>query len=112
VTEAMPDSETRAAFLAVQNQKFETSGDAQTVVSRPTSTLAPTTSSTVVPAKLERAEILETLNEQNDDDTRSQTSYATSVREDDSDNRLSVRLLEEVLEEVARTRQSFECPYC
>lgn len=111
-TEARPDSETKAAFLAVQNQKVEAGEDAQTVISRPTSTLAPTTSSTVIPAKLERPETLEKLDEQNDDDTRSQTSYATSVGDDDSDNRLSVRRLEEVLEEVAGTTQSFECPYC
>lgn len=104
-TEALSKPKTSSTFLGVQEQQPEVVSDAQTVVSRPTSTLAPTTASTVVPAKLDH---LEKLEEQNEDDNRSQTSYATSVNEDENDNRLSVVRLEE----VAGTAQSFECPYC
>ncbi|KAH8749410.1 hypothetical protein F5882DRAFT_488661, partial [Hyaloscypha sp. PMI_1271] len=91
-----------------KGQPSKVADDAQTVISKPTSTLAPTTASTVIPAKLESAESLAKLDEQGEDDTRSQTSYATSIGDDDCDNRLSVVRLEE----VAGTSQSFECPYC
>ncbi|KAH8805202.1 hypothetical protein F5884DRAFT_885273 [Xylogone sp. PMI_703] len=106
--EEIPESKISTTFLAVQRQQDSVPYDAQTVISRPTSTLASTTASTVIPAQLESTEHLDKLEEQNEDDNRSQTSYATSVGEDDSDSRLSVVRLEE----VAGTGQSFECPYC
>lgn len=104
-TEALSKPKTSSTLLAVQEQQPKVVSDTQTVVSRPTSTLAPTTASTVVPTKFDH---LEKLEEENEDDNRSQTSYATSVDEDENDNRLSVVRLEE----VAGTAQSFECPYC
>lgn len=104
-SETLPELEMGNAFLTVKGQQIEVISDAQTVVSRPTSTLAPTTASSVVPAKFEH---LGNLEEQDEDENRSQTSYATSVNEDETDNRLSVV----ALEEVAGTAQSFECPYC
>jgi hypothetical protein len=104
-TEALSEPKMGSTYLAVQGQQSEVVSDAQTVVSRPTSTLAPTIASTVVPAKFDH---LEKLEEQNEDDNRSQTSYATSVNEDENDNRLSVVRLEE----IAGNTQSFECPYC
>lgn len=107
-TEAKLEPKMNPTFLATQGQPSKVADDAQTVISRPTSTLAPTTASTVIPAKLESAESLAKLDEQGEDDTRSQTSYATSIGDDDCDNRLSVVRLEE----VAGTSQSFECPYC
>ncbi|PMD16118.1 hypothetical protein NA56DRAFT_649723 [Hyaloscypha hepaticicola] len=73
--EALSEPKIGSTLLAVQGQQSEVVSDAQTVVSRPTSTLAPTTASTVVPAKLDH---LEKLEEQSEDDNRSQTSYATS----------------------------------
>ncbi|CAG8974901.1 hypothetical protein HYALB_00006684 [Hymenoscyphus albidus] len=94
--------------LAVQEQNTTTHDDAQTVISRPTSTLAPTTASTVIATKLESAMRLGDVEEEAEDDNRSQTSYASSVGEDESDNRLSIIRLEE----VAGTFESFECPYC
>lgn len=105
--ESTSKPETASTFLAVQGKQPVLHDDTQTVISRPTSTLAPTTASTVNAARLEAAAKLENLIE-DEDDNRSQTSYATSVGEDDSENRLSVVRLEE----VAGTAQSFECPYC
>ncbi|KAE8440784.1 hypothetical protein EG329_006584 [Mollisiaceae sp. DMI_Dod_QoI] len=107
-TEAMLEPKMSFTFLAAQGQQSKLADDAQTVISRPTSTLAPTTASTVIPADLESAESLAKMDEQDEDDTRSQTSYATSIGDDDRYNRLSVVRLEE----VAGTAQSFECPYC
>lgn len=92
-------------FLVVQGQQPRNDDDTQTVMSKPTSTLAPTAASTIIPATLENIERNE---ESSDDDTRSQTSYATSIGEDDSDNRLSVVRLED----VAPRGSPFECPYC
>jgi hypothetical protein len=108
ITEPISEPKTSTTFLAVQGQQSQPVEDNQTVISKPTSTLAPTTASTVVPAKLESSENLERLEEQDEDDNRSQTSYATSVGEDESDNKLSVVHLDE----VATAGQSFECPYC
>jgi hypothetical protein len=107
-SEAISGPTMGTTFLAIQGQKSDVVHDAQTVISKPSSTLAPTTASTVIPAELESTESLEKLEQQNEDDSRSQTSYATSVGEDDRDNRLSVVRLED----VAGTAQSFECPYC
>jgi len=104
-SENLPEPKPDTAFLAVDGQQSAVVSDARTVISRPASTLAPTTASTVVPAKLGQ---LERLEEQIEDDNRSQTSYATSVNDDEDENRLAIISLEE----VAGTAQSFECPYC
>jgi hypothetical protein len=107
--EATLEPTTNPDFLTPQVQESKVSDDVQTVISRPTSTLAPTTASTVIPARLEIAGSQIRLDEQDEDDNRSQTSYATSIGEDDDgENRLSVVRLEQVV----GTAQSFECPYC
>ncbi len=79
-TGSLLKSKTSSTLLAVQKQQPEVVSDAQTVVSSPTSTLAPTSASTVVLAKLDH---LEEFEEQNEDDNRSQTSYASSVNENE-----------------------------
>jgi hypothetical protein len=92
-TRSLLEPKVETNFLAVQGQHPRNDDDTRTVMSKPTSTLAPTTASTVIPAKLENINRNE---EASNDDTRSQTSFATSVSEDDSDNRLSVVRLEDV----------------
>lgn len=76
--------------------------DAQSAFSKPTSTLAPTQASTLLltndPLPLEEFR----------EDTKSQTSYATSNNEDSSSSTLDVIKLEE----VSRGLSHFECPYC
>jgi len=95
--------------LEVPGQQASTNIDDQkSVISKPASTLAPTFASTVIPAKLESGETMLKLGEEADDDAQSQTSYATSMADDDSENLLSVMRLEE----VAQPGQPFECPYC
>lgn len=71
-TEALSEPKMRTTFLAVQDQQSEVVSETQTVTSRPTSPLAPTTASTVVPAKLAH---LEKLEEQNEDDRESQWKH-------------------------------------
>jgi hypothetical protein len=93
-------------LLEVQDQQSRLFND-ETATSKPTSTLASTTASTIDPTNLD-ADGLERLEDENEADDRSQTSYATSVGEDDNDNKLRVVHLEE----VAIPRQWFECPYC
>ena len=105
VAASLPEPKVETNFLTVQGQHPQNDDDTRTVMSKPTSTLAPTTASTVIPAKLENINRNE---EPSEDDTRSQTSYATSVSEDDSDNRLSVVRLED----IAPSGSPFECPYC
>lgn len=105
MTASTLEPEVEANFLVVQGQQLRNDDDAQTVMSKPTSTLALATASTVIPTKLEN---IDSDKEPSDDDTRSQTLYATSVNEDDSDNRLSVVRLED----VASSSSPFECPYC
>lgn len=101
-----PEQNTTDIFLQDQQPRIE--GDTQTVISNTRSTLAPTTASTVNPVKLENSDTMETPEGQDDGDSQSQISYATSVGESNSDNRLTVIRLEE----VARVGQLFECPYC
>ncbi|CAG8954756.1 hypothetical protein HYFRA_00004681 [Hymenoscyphus fraxineus] len=108
VIEITPEPIIGSTSLTVQKQNSTSHDDAQTVISRPTSTLAPTTASTVIATKLESAMRLGDVEEEAENDNRSQTSYATSIGEDESDNRLSIIRLEE----VAGTAESFECPYC
>ena len=95
-------------FLEVQGQQSRSFIDDEMAISKPTSTLASTTASTMDPANLETADGLERLRDDIEADDRSQTSYATSIGEDDNDCRLSVV----PLEEVAIPGQWFECPYC
>jgi hypothetical protein len=91
------------SFLAAQAQQSH-QDETRTVISKPASTLAPTTASTVIPARLESAE----REEEQSDDNRSHTSYATSVDERNGDDRLSVV----PLEDVSPNGAPFECPYC
>ncbi|OXV09550.1 hypothetical protein Egran_02691, partial [Elaphomyces granulatus] len=81
-------------LLEVQDQQSRLFND-ETAISKPTSTLASTTASTMDPINLD-ADGLERLEDENEADDRSQTSYATSVGEDDNDNKLRVVHLEEV----------------
>lgn len=99
-----------AALLNIRGkQRLGDTDDAKSEVSKQPSTLAPTTASTVIPSQLESPGILERLDEeQNDEDNRSVTSYASSVGENEEDNRLSVIQFEE----VAKPNVPFECPYC
>jgi hypothetical protein len=107
-TELPLEPNSGTTFLAVHGQQTQHVDGDRTVISKPTSTLASTTASTMILAKLENSESQETLEEQNDDDDRSRTSYATSLGEDGSDDRLSVIHLQD----IATPGQSFECPYC
>lgn len=76
--------------------------DTRTVLSKPLSTLAPTQASTLllttdIPAEPEPEE-----------DAQSQTSYATSVGQDEEGTKLQVVPLETVSNDLP----NFECPYC
>jgi hypothetical protein len=79
--------------------------EVMTFISGLTGTLAPTTATTLIPTRLEALQETEDVI---DDDSRSQTSYATSGVEDDEINHMTVIRLEE----VRRTAAPFECPYC
>lgn len=98
-------------FPEVQGQQSRFFSDDETAISKPTSTLAPTTASTMDPANLETADGLERLRDEIETDDQSRTSYATSIGEDDNDNRLSVVPLEEV-PAIPGQPGRFECPYC
>ncbi|KAL8788384.1 MAG: hypothetical protein Q9195_007342 [Heterodermia aff. obscurata] len=78
-----------------------------TVKSLPVSTYAPTDASTLQISKLKPFE--EVLNEgtENVSDTVSQTSYATSVHEDDDESKIYPPRLKEITNTFP-----FECPYC
>jgi hypothetical protein len=67
---------------------------------KPTSTLAPTMASTLMPAAFEAAEEIS-------DDAQSQMSEATSMADEES-NRLQV----ESLDNVSKGMIPFECHYC
>ena len=82
-----------------RSERLDTASD--TLRSKPTSTLAPTIASTLIPANLEFAENMS-------DGDQSQTSYATSVGGEDRKNQLRVIRLEDVQKEGL----PFECPYC
>jgi hypothetical protein len=79
---------------------FMSTRDSQSIRTKPTSTLAPTMASTLLPAAFEAAE-------DNLDDTQSQMSEATSMAEDEN-NQISI----ESLESVSQGSYPFECPYC
>ena len=83
----------------IHSKRLDAASD--TLRSKPTSTLAPTTASTLISANLEVTEDMS----QGD---HSQTSYATSVGDDNSQNKLRVIRLED----VRKARSPFECPYC
>ncbi|KAM3550098.1 hypothetical protein ARSEF4850_008512 [Beauveria asiatica] len=90
-------------------QPLQRTDDTKSQVSKQPSTLAPTTATTVIPSRLETSDLLGRLDEEpNDRDSRSVTSYASSVGEDEEDNRLSVVQFQE----VATPNEPFECPYC
>jgi hypothetical protein len=107
-TERILEPNNPIQLLALQGQKPHLIDDDQTMISKPTSILAPTIASTVVPDKLNNSNNLGRVEEEYEDDNRSQTSYAASVADDDSNNRLCVIRLDD----VATAGQSFECPYC
>ncbi|CAG8950267.1 hypothetical protein HYFRA_00006759 [Hymenoscyphus fraxineus] len=76
--------------------------DTRTVLSRPMSTLAPTQASTL----LLSTEI--TPDPELEEDSQSQTSYATSIGQDEEGTKLQVL----PLETVSKGSPIFECPYC
>jgi hypothetical protein len=78
--------------------------DTQTIMSKPTSSLAPTTASTMIEAKVQSIEEVEELF----DDNQSQSSYATSIGKYGDDSRMAVIRLDS----VSQTGLPFECPYC
>lgn len=84
--------------------------DQTSVITSPSTgtTLASTLASTVVPAQLETVNLRGGMTEDVEEDTRSQSSYASSVAEDDSNHKLSVVRFEE----ISTPGKSFECPYC
>ncbi|KAF4625590.1 hypothetical protein G7Y89_g12575 [Cudoniella acicularis] len=77
--------------------------DGRSVLSKPTSTLAPTQASTLLLASDQIPEYEDIL-----EDTQSQTSYATSIDEGASEHKLRVIRLED----VKKGMPHFECPYC
>lgn len=104
------EPEYSSVLLAVEGHQPQlvSHTDNQTTISRPTSTLAPTTASTIIVDRMNELGDLNKLDQNIDDDTRSQTSYAASVADDDSNSRLAVVRLED----IAKPGQPFECPYC
>lgn len=76
--------------------------DTRTVLSKPISTLAPTQASSLL-LKTDIAPDPEP-----EEDTQSQTSYATSVGQDEEGTKLQVV----PLETVSNGLPNFECPYC
>jgi hypothetical protein len=91
-------------FLSIQGSSIRDE-ETMTMISRMTGTLASTTATTVIPANLDSMNNIEDVSI---DDSRSQTSYATTVAEDEAPSRLSVARLEEVRQSAG----PFECPYC
>lgn len=91
------------------NRENAASLEVKSQFSKPASTQAPTTASTVIPGKLDSEVLLDTLKvDSSDADSQSVTSYASSVGESDEAPVLSVI----PLEDVAAPRANFECPYC
>ena len=81
---------------------------AGTVKSVPNSAMAPTDASTLQPSQIRQSvDKLAITNKDDDDDHRSQTSYATSVQDDDSGTHLKPPRLQEITQ-----MSPFECPYC
>jgi hypothetical protein len=102
--EIVEESPVTPRFLDVQAPTIRDE-EAMTIVSRMTSTLASTTATTVIPANLND---MNNVEDTCFDDSRTQTSYATSIAEDEAPSRLSVVRLEEVRQSAG----PFECPYC
>jgi tetratricopeptide (TPR) repeat protein len=85
----------RTILLPVLSQAGKTN------LTKPTSTLAPTTASTLLGEKL-------AIDEEDLSDNQSQTSYAVSLGEDDHESHLRLPSLVE----VSRDATTFECPFC
>ena len=71
------------------------------------STIAPTDASTLIVSNLEQVEELAEEAQEELSDTRSRTSYATSVYDDLKENNLQAPKLKDV-----SNLFPFECPYC
>ena len=70
--------------------------------------MAPTDASTLQPSQIRRPiENLATTNAEDENDYRSQTSYATTVRDDDRGSQLKPPKLQDITQVIP-----FECPYC
>ena len=69
--------------------------------------LAPTDASTLQPSRLKSVENLADMGAEEFDDHRSQTSYATSVQDDNGGSILKPPRLQEITQVFP-----FECPYC
>ena len=91
------------AGLVARSMNQQVTGDGKSRVSdlAPPSSLAKTTASTLAPDQLQEAEIMS-------DTGVSQTSYATSITEDDASQRLRVVQLKD----ASKGNSLFECPYC
>jgi pentatricopeptide repeat protein len=85
----------RTTLLPVLSQAGKTN------LTKPPSTLAPTTASTLLAEKL-------AIYEEELDDNQSQTSYAVSLGEDDHESHLRLPSLAE----VSKDATTFECPFC
>jgi hypothetical protein len=94
-------AERKTAVLGVQDQQSSKDAKSYAVGSKPPSTLALTTASTLVTTNLD------TVEEESDGD-RSETSYATSIDDDSSSYKLRVPPPPEESEKG----KHFECPYC
>jgi ankyrin repeat protein len=73
----------------------------KTYLTRPTSTLAPTVASTLLPERI-------AIEEEDSQDNQSRTSYAVSLGEDDDKSHLRLPSLAE----VSKDATTFECPLC
>jgi tetratricopeptide (TPR) repeat protein len=89
------DDGPRTTLLPVLSQAGKTN------LTKPTSTLAPTTASTLLAEKL-------AIYEEDLSDNQSQTSYAISLGEDDHESHLRLPSLVE----VSKDATTFECPFC
>jgi tetratricopeptide (TPR) repeat protein len=85
----------RTTLLPVLSQAGKTN------LTKPTSTLAPTTASTLLAEKI-------AIYEEDLDDNQSRTSYAVSLGEDDHESHLRLPSLSE----VSKDATTFECPFC
>ena len=94
-------TERKTAVSGVRDQQSSKDAKSYAAGSKPPSTLALTTASTLVPTKLD------TVEEESDGD-RSETSYATSVGDDSSSYKLRVP----PPPEESDKGNHFECPYC
>ena len=94
-------AERKTAVSGVRDQQSSKDAKGYAVGSKPASTLALTTASTLVPTNLD------TVEEESDGD-RSETSYATSVGDDSSSHKLRVP----PPPEESGKGKHFECPYC